>query len=323
MLLNPGRVVVRQLLANSKTSSTIPLRVIGARNVFAKDPQSFCVNVPASLVLLAPRSYATRSASKPATASKAKTSVKKKPATKKASTVTKKTTPKKKPAQKPKKKTAAKPKAKPRKKVLTEAQQAAAATRKSKEDIKRLKVAILSEPKRLPSTAYLVLNDEMCKATKGLATKESSARYRSFSPEQREHYNHIANQNKATNEKAYKQWVQSHTPTEIRTANNARRLLKRRLNKTRQYAPIKDDRLPSHPAPAYAEFFKDRTATGDFQGMKAGESAKVIGKEWRSAPESEKQVYYDTAARSMARYEAEMKTVLNRTVSHATKPATA
>ncbi len=100
----------------------------------------------------------------------------------------------------------------------------------------------------------------------------------------------MANQNKVANEAAYKKWVLSHTVDEIRLANNARMLLKRRLKRPRAFTPIKDDRLVKRPATGYANFFKDRVTSGDLRHMTLAARSRLVAQEWRDLNSSEKKV---------------------------------
>ena len=107
-----------------------------------------------------------------------------------------------------------------------------------------------------------------------------------------QHYNHLANQNKAVNNAALVKWIESHTPQQIRDANNARRALTRLRGKKggQKFSSIKDDRLVSLPIGAYLVFFKSRQASGDFKGLKSVEAAKLAGREWKALSAAEKQV---------------------------------
>ncbi|KAI9839991.1 MAG: hypothetical protein M1819_000183 [Sarea resinae] len=219
----------------------------------------------------------------------------------------------KKPASKkvaPKKKTvkkAVKPKAKPKpkRKVLTPEQKEEAAKKKERVEIRELKKAALTAPKQLPETAFLVLSSELAKKEGKLNGKEAGERYKAFSPQELEHYNHIASNNKVANKEAYKTWVQSHTPDEIRQANSARTTLKRRLKKN--FTKIKDDRQPSRPVMAYILFYKERLASGDLNNMSIQEKATLAAKEWKGLSESEKKNYLDRQELEMARYKKEFE----------------
>lgn len=112
-----------------------------------------------------------------------------------------------------------------------------------------------------------------------------------------QHYNHIANENKAANQAAYSEWVASYTPEQIRKANNARRLLKRKTatadgkkSSGRGLTPIKDDRQIKRPNSAYFKFGIERRESGDFKGIPLGEAAKLITKEWNELSAGEKKV---------------------------------
>ena len=99
----------------------------------------------------------------------------------------------------------------------------------------------------------------------------------------------------------YNRWVSSHSPDEIREANNARRALskiakepkpagrKSRLVAHRIY-PIKDDRLVKRPITSYSAYIRDRWASGDFRGVTVSEASKAIGREWKSLSRDEAKV---------------------------------
>jgi hypothetical protein len=106
-----------------------------------------------------------------------------------------------------------------------------------------------------------------------------------------QHYNHIANQNRAANEAAYKEWLTSHTPAEIEKANQARRLLWRRSGKTSQKLKlIKDDRLPKRPGSSFMLFAQERQRSGDLKHISLGETGKLLGQEWKELSDGDKQV---------------------------------
>lgn len=105
----------------------------------------------------------------------------------------------------------------------------------------------------------------------------------------RKHYNHIANQNKATNQARYREWIRSFTPTQIHEANNARLLLKKKKT-SGSWTKLEDERLAKRPRNDFSYFVEDRFKSGDFAGMKLGEAAKLMGGEWRALSANEKQV---------------------------------
>ena len=103
----------------------------------------------------------------------------------------------------------------------------------------------------------------------------------------RKHYNHIANQNKAVNAKAYRQWIESHTPTVIYEANLARLRLKK-LGQS--FSQLHDHRQVKGPRSSYLLFYQQRTQSGDLKGLKVSEASKLVGREWRGLSASDKKV---------------------------------
>lgn len=105
--------------------------------------------------------------------------------------------------------------------------------------------------------------------------------------------NHEANVNAQKNAQAYKKWVQSHTPLEIKKANNARKQLTAQAKAAGHktiYRQIQDDRTVKQPRNAYSYFFSDRHASGDLKGLSVGESGKLIGREWAQLSDNAKKV---------------------------------
>ncbi|KIW12978.1 hypothetical protein PV08_08165 [Exophiala spinifera] len=220
----------------------------------------------------------------------------------------KKATPKKKATKKPKKKAVKKPKAKKAPSKTALAQQA----RKALSDLRA--AALLEEPKQLPSTAFSVILVEEAKKSKAFAGSATAAseKYRNLSSEEREQYNHQANQNKQQNTIAYKNWVQSYTPLQIKQANNARHQLTKKAKaagKKTKYPTIQDDRAVKAPRNAYTFFFTDRHLSGDMSGMSVGESGKLLGREWKNLSAAEKKPYNDKADADRARYVEECRSV--------------
>lgn len=111
-----------------------------------------------------------------------------------------------------------------------------------------------------------------------------------------QHYNHLANQQKAHDHAEYQRWVASHSLEEILRANNARVQLRKKHrsdgNKkgTQKWTPIKDERLVKRPATAFALFMTNRTASGDFRNLSNSDRMKLIGQEWKTLNEDEKKV---------------------------------
>jgi hypothetical protein len=181
---------------------------------------------------------------------------------------------------------------------LTEKQKAAKAKIIASQKLKDLKAkALLTAPKGLPYTAWQVLQVEQSRA-KGhsnvaVASKEASSIYKSLAPEERERLNHTANENKAKNEVAHKQWLSSFTAKQIKEANVARTALKRQsksIGGHKSYSRLQDDRLVQPPKSGYLYFLIERNASGDLSGMKIAESGGLVAKEWKALSASSKKV---------------------------------
>ncbi|CAL8583353.1 hypothetical protein XPA_008977 [Xanthoria parietina] len=232
------------------------------------------------------------------TKSKAKSKPKPKPRTKAKSTKARKKSPKTK-ATPAKKKKALKPEEKER--LL----------------VKELKAKALSPPKRLATSAFTVLFVEKQRELRtsesaASISKECSKIYRSFTPEQREHYNHIANENKASYDSTYRNWILSHSPTQILEANAARVALKKRMKSPK--TKLHDERLVKRPRNAFSRFSVQRHLSRDFAGMKLGEAAKLISAEWRAMSENDKKPFLQERDEDLARYVQEVKAVYDRDV---------
>ncbi|KAL8667400.1 MAG: hypothetical protein Q9202_000616 [Teloschistes flavicans] len=191
--------------------------------------------------------------------------------------------------------------------------------------IKAYKAKALEPPKRLPSIAYQVLLFEVSKTKPGQVTdaaKEASVRYNAFDPTEREHYNHIANENKVANESEYRKWIQSYSPVQIAEANTARLALRKSSTQGKRWPKLQDERLVTRPRSPYNLFYKQRYLTGDFKGMRVAAAAKLIGAEWREMDASQKKPYLQAGGEEYARYEQEVKAVYNRNVQRAAAKAT-
>lgn len=267
---------------------------------------------------------------------------------------------------KPKAKSKAKPKAKkkaqPKKRrprPLTDKQKAAAADKKKREELKTLKEkALLKPPTKLPATAFGVILYESAQGLKGsgigVISRTASAEYKALSTERREvsiafrrllagfglnfgkHFNHIANENRAKNNRQYRQWIESYPPAVIREANRARASLSRQGTPRRQVPKLQDDRDVKGCVKPYNYFYAERLRSGDFSGIRIVDAAKRLGAEWKALSTNEKKVqwhfyflysqchlltlgaqpYVDLSNNDMARYEQEIKTVYNRDVKH-------
>jgi hypothetical protein len=212
-------------------------------------------------------------------------------------TTTKRTTKTKKVATKKKVKAKKAKKPAPKKrKVLTEKQKEAATKKKARDEIKELKVKALEPPKAPATTAWPVYVSEQLKGKAGKPDLAAIAsQYKQLSPSEHEHYNHVANQQKAQFESEYASWLNKYTPDQIRLANNARTTLRRKLSagtklRSRKYSAIKDDRLVKGPQSAYILFVSERYGSGDFKNIKTGDATKLISQEWKELTGSEKKV---------------------------------
>lgn len=109
--------------------------------------------------------------------------------------------------------------------------------------------------------------------------------------------NHQATENAQANEAAYKKWVESFSPDEIRVANNARIQLKKldsadasSRTKQHRYTRIKDHRAPARPRSAYSLFLQERHASGDFKGISITDAATQVSREFKDLSISDKKV---------------------------------
>ncbi|KAF1930776.1 uncharacterized protein M421DRAFT_3069 [Didymella exigua CBS 183.55] len=283
----------------------------------ARSGLSLPVRSLAHVIQLQTRSYATTKAQKdPAAPVKkavkakaaagkkvTKTAVAKKAPGSQAKTTKKKAAPKK-PVKKLVKKPVKKPAKKP-KKVLTDEE-------KLKAVVRELKKVALKEPvARNRISTFNVYIAEQVKGSAGKAAlSQSAASFKDISPAEREKYNHLTSERNEARLAEYNAWVKSHTPEQIRLANNARNLLRKKLagKYKRQVAhtqPIEDDRMPKRPSSAWAFFFAERQASSDFHGIAVPERARLISAEWKALSAGEKQRFEDQGAAERQRYARE------------------
>ncbi|KAL2011666.1 hypothetical protein VTN00DRAFT_4384 [Thermoascus crustaceus] len=267
-------------------------------------------------------SYATSAGRPKANSGKAKATTK---ATKKrsaSSATTKKASKTKKPE-----KTEAK---KPEKKELTEEQKEARKAKELKQKIKELKAMALEPPKRLSSTAHsLALTDMLAKLRgkgEGKAPqelfKEATAAVKTLSPDELESYARTAESNKEANAAAYVDWVKSHTPLQIKQANEARKKLAKLLPESKlKYPPIHDERQVTRPRFAYIHFVKERFDSGDFKHMPVKDATTRASQEWNSLTPSEKEKYVKLQAADEERYRQEYRKVYGEEPTYTKSPA--
>ncbi|OJD15974.1 hypothetical protein AJ78_03806 [Emergomyces pasteurianus Ep9510] len=252
-----------------------------------------------TLPILSKQTYATgaRGANTGGTAASKKSvtkPAKKKATTKKSAKRTVKKSTKAKPKTKPKAKAA------PKRKQLTEKQKEALHKKKAREEIENLKVTALDPPKGLPETAYILLQQQH-KQFSGV-----SEAYKNLPTTERQRLDEIANSNRAANKTAFEEWVNKHTPLQIKEANAARRKLRRLLNKKRGFMELSDGRQPKRPANAYMLFVKEVSASGE---VSTSDRMKKSAELWRGLSANEKQKYQQMALDEKDRYVHQYKSL--------------
>ncbi|OLN88736.1 hypothetical protein CCHL11_01869 [Colletotrichum chlorophyti] len=180
------------------------------------------------------------------------------------------------------------------------------------------KVALLTEPKRLPQSPWHVYVTSEIKAINDVTAfgdkqKKLSDTFKTFSSYEIQRLQEKADENKRTNDAAYQAWVTSHTPQEIAEANRARARL-RKIHGRLTPRDIQDDRQPSRPQGPYVLFTKARWASGDLNGTTAPTAASRLSQEWKALSEPEKSVYRELAKAEFDRYQREVFDVLGRTI---------
>ncbi|KAI1631780.1 hypothetical protein F4809DRAFT_146160 [Biscogniauxia mediterranea] len=295
-----GLTATRQLIATALAASSGRAAVL---RKFAGLPSG---SSKFSLRLV--RSYAAATGTKRTTA--AKTSAAKKPAAKKTATTAAKkkstTTAAKAKAGTKTKKKPVKAEAKSKSKAKPKKARGRKPRRKASPDLLLLRkrqalkrAALFNEPKTLAVLPWPLFVAEQ---TKGKSSSLSDSRermaslaetYKSLSPAQKQRLEATCEQNKISNDAAYKAWVNNHTVDEIRLANNARRLLKSKFTYPPK-APLKiihDERQPKRPTTAYILFAKSKWGSGSVDSSKGmPEISRAIGQEWKSLSEEARKV---------------------------------
>lgn len=108
--------------------------------------------------------------------------------------------------------------------------------------------------------------------------------------------------NKEAYEKEYKEWLDSHSPLEIKQANDARRRLAQIQNK--KFFPLHDPRLVKRSKIAYLFYAEERHQAGDLKYMPIPERGVRIAEEWRGMTAAEKQVCTMRLSRTVVRRNA-------------------
>ncbi|KAK7701113.1 hypothetical protein SLS64_010445 [Diaporthe eres] len=281
----------------------LPAKSLPSRGAIVR--RSFLV-APSYKSRVAVRGFATATASKTTGRTAAKPATKTKAAPKAKATATKAKKTAKAPAKK--KKAVAKPK-RPvvKKKELTPEQKQVVLRR----ELKR-KSLTGHEPKNLPATKWLVFMSNALKGkpSNGLSDTSKrmttlSAEFKSLPTAELERLEDIATQNKAINAGNWKTWLESHSVTEIREANVARRRLKRDFKITPFPIRLVDERVPKRPAGPYAYFVKaKRTDTTVAPGKTFG---KELSEQWHALSPTEKKPYQDLATAEYAKFHKEME----------------
>ncbi|KAJ5794199.1 High mobility group superfamily [Penicillium paradoxum] len=203
---------------------------------------------------------------------------------------------------------------KKKKKPLTEKQKEKRAAHQRKLQIDQLKVTALTPPKKLPPNFFSLAIAEKISEMKDLGQYKpgeaftiAATQAKSLSAQDEERLKAQAEKNRAANTAAYKAWIQSHTPLQIKEANAARRFLSRLVKK--DYRNITDDRLVKAPSSRYALYLKERLSSGEYQAQTQKEAFGAIAKTWNELAESEKEHYHRLHVEDRARYEREHQEV--------------
>lgn len=309
-----ARGALCRLAAEVPKQATHDLPKLASLVQSARAGSSLPIRTVLRLSQLQARSYATETVKKAVKAKAAagepvtRTATTKKPAAKKA-TKTKKAAPKK----AKKKKAAPKKPARKTKKQLTDAE-------KESKVIASLRKLALKEPTtRSNLSAFQVYISEKTRGTSDVKLIDATKQWKDVSPAEHEvsstmsyckhfplnfsqKYNHLAAERNEARAAEYKAWVESHTPEEIRIANNARRQLKKKLIARKAAAdsaykhapsntrPIEDTRQVKRARQAWTFFVLERAPSSDFKGIANTERLKLISEEFKALNASEKQV---------------------------------
>ncbi|KAI9928758.1 hypothetical protein ASPWEDRAFT_65783 [Aspergillus wentii DTO 134E9] len=207
------------------------------------------------------------------------------------------------------KKDSTKEEPKKKRKVLTDKQKEAKKVKEQRELLKTLKETALQPPKKASEHKWtLAVQDKLVGVDrskfKGTEVFQEGVRgARNVTPEEDEKFTQQAELNKAANAAAYKEWIKSHTPLQIKEANHARERLEKITGKYMR--PLKDDRLVKRPLTAYIAFYTDRVSGGDFKHLKPEDITSHIAREWRAMTDTEKEKYVKISEADRKRYAQE------------------
>jgi hypothetical protein len=169
---------------------------------------------------------------------------------------------------------------------------------KKKEDVKLLQAQALSPPKYRQLNIWSVYIKENTTAKKDMGPvsqfiKQLAGDFKDLSSREREHYNYLVNEYNAKSLREFQEWLNAHTPTQIKEANAVRTRLRKMLAvKKRKYAPIKDDRLVKRPSSSFFQYHKERFNSGDFRGVTTMDASRDIAAEYKALSASEKKVRF-------------------------------
>ncbi|QKX56084.1 uncharacterized protein TRUGW13939_03184 [Talaromyces rugulosus] len=223
--------------------------------------------------------------------------------------------PKAKKAKKPKKKVV-KPKAKPTEEQLAK-KKATREKQKLKDDFQKTKAESLveTEPKTTMSHPWPLFVKKRLQGSKGVITSQLStisAEYKNLPSSEREELSRELEKYNQESIRAYDEWVNSHTPLQIKNANIARRRLAALTadKKTSiKLSQIKDERQVKRPRTTFILFFKDRINSGDFKHLTSTEMSSQATSEYNALSAPEKEKYTKLAEQDLERYRRESKEV--------------
>ncbi|KAF3481493.1 HMG box protein [Arthroderma uncinatum] len=170
----------------------------------------------------------------------------------------------------------------------------------AKEDLAALKSAVLTLPKLLPVTPFTVY----ATGKKGSIVGHRET-FKELPGYEVEELREIAEKNSSTNQHNLKQWIESHSPLEIKNANGARRKLRRILSlssRSRICSPIHDDRRVKRPRTAFMIYSLEKQRSGEYDHTGAIERIIEIAQTWKNEPASEKEKYKHLEVEDRTRY---------------------
>lgn len=85
--------------------------------------------------------------------------------------------------------------------------------------------------------------------------------------------------------------MNSHTPLQIKAANEARKKLRRKFkDKKRQFPIIQDSRQVKRAKTAFMIFVEQLNSSGEFENLKVTERGAEAGQRWKGLTQGEKEV---------------------------------